>query len=96
MVHEIKPCEQSEFLSDAEKRDLTGFTRGAEQARWLETQGIPHRLVGRRVVVSRVHVRAWLQGAEVVASAGPHWNVPFMAGYDPTKPPDWDPTARRR
>jgi hypothetical protein len=83
MVHETKP--ESEFLSDAEKRDLTGFSRGAEQSRWLDTQGVPHRLVGRRVIVSRVHVRKRLLGELVPASEGPNWDVPFMRAPDLSK-----------
>lgn len=66
---------QTEFLSAAELHALTAYARGAEQDEWLTKEGIPHKLCGRRVVVSRLHVRAWLEGRPVVSSSGPNWSA---------------------
>lgn len=60
-----------ELYSPTELHRLTGYARAAEQDTWLTEQGIPHKLCGRRVVVSRLHVRAWLEGKPVVASNEP-------------------------
>lgn len=59
-----------EFLSTGELHGLTGYARPGQQAQWLKEQGIPHRVDGRRVIVSRVHSRAWLEGRHTVTSAG--------------------------
>jgi hypothetical protein len=57
----------AEFLTPAEVKAAAGGAASiADQAATLKANGIPHRLVGRRLLVSRYHVRAWLQG-EVVA-----------------------------
>lgn len=66
---------QPEFLSTAELHALTGFARAAEQAQWLKDHGLPHQRDGRRVIVSRFHSRAWLEGREVVTSTGPNWGA---------------------
>ena len=60
----------TEYLPPPELRDLTGCTSSAKQAAWLAAHGIPHRVDGKRVIVSREHVRAWLEGRTVVHSAG--------------------------
>lgn len=60
----------TEFLSSPELHDLTGYAWPSSQATWLKEQGIAHRLNGKRVIVSRVHVRAWLEGRPVVQSSG--------------------------
>jgi hypothetical protein len=62
----------SEFLSAADLRDLTGYSRSAEQEEWLKGQGIPHRRDGRRIILARFHARAWLEGRHVVASNEPN------------------------
>jgi len=62
----------SEFLSPQELHDLTGFARAAEQDGWLKDHHIPHQRDGRRVVVSRIHARDWLEGREAVASNAPN------------------------
>lgn len=51
----------SEFLTADELREIA---RGKpdQQAEALRQQGIPHRIVGKRVLVSRHHVREWLAG----------------------------------
>jgi hypothetical protein len=62
----------SEFLAGGETHALTGFARAAEQEAWLKGQGIPHKRDGKRVIVSRYHARAWLEGRPVVASTAPN------------------------
>lgn len=62
----------SEFLSPQELHDLTGFARAAELVDWLKDHHIPHQRDGKRVIVSRVHARAWLEGREAVASNAPN------------------------
>ncbi len=64
---------ESEFLSPAELHQLTGFARAAAQIEWLVGKGVPHRPDGKRVIVSRVQVRAWLEGEQAVISKGPNW-----------------------
>lgn len=59
-----------EYLDSIELHLLTGYTRGTSQASWLKDKGIPHRRDGRRVIVSRIHVQAWLEGRTVVHSGG--------------------------
>jgi hypothetical protein len=60
----------SEFLSPAEVKALAGgCSRLVDQAETLREQGIPHRLVGKRLVVSRYHVREWLAGRLAPARA---------------------------
>jgi hypothetical protein len=66
---------EPEFLGPDELRALTGFKPAAKQDGWLREQGIPHRRDGARVIVSRLHVRAWLEGRPVVSSNGPNWSA---------------------
>lgn len=61
-----------EFLTSAELHTLTGCARGLAQDEWLSDHGLPHKLDGKRVIVSRIHVRAWLEGRPVVASNAPN------------------------
>ena len=65
----------SEYLSLQELHQITGYARARQQAAWLAEQRIPHRLDGRRVILSRLHVQAWLQGRNSVTSGGPNWGV---------------------
>lgn len=58
---------EGEFLSPPEVRQLAGKTELAAQIDALKMQGIPHRIVGRRVLVSRYHVRAWLEGRQTAS-----------------------------
>lgn len=60
--------DQSEYLPPGELHTLTGYARPTAQASWLKEHGIPHRVDGRRVIVSREHVRAWLEGRNIVSS----------------------------
>jgi hypothetical protein len=57
-----------EFLDKPELHQLTGHARAVAQAEWLESHGIPHLLEGKRLVVSRVHVRARLEGKPLALS----------------------------
>jgi hypothetical protein len=61
---------ESEFLSPAEIRDLTGRARVDAQCECLTEFGVPFRLAGRRPLVSRFHVREWLSGRTVTPSRG--------------------------
>jgi len=58
----------SEFLNQSELHQVTGYARPTSQAAWLKEHGLPHRLDRGRVIVSRVHVQAWLEGREVVSN----------------------------
>lgn len=63
----------SEYLNPAELRQLTGYAIGSKQAEWLKAKAIPHRQDGARVIASREHVRAWIEGRHTVSSSGPNW-----------------------
>ena len=63
----------SEFLAPDDLRALTGRAHVNKQAEWLAEHGIPHRLEGRRLIVCRVHARAWIEGRAVLSSGGPNW-----------------------
>jgi hypothetical protein len=63
----------SEFLNKEELRELTGAARAAAQARWLAEKGVAHRRDGSRVIVSRFHVRQWLEGKHVASGGGVNW-----------------------
>lgn len=63
----------TEFLNSTELHDLTGYARPGQQAEWLKDKGIPFREDGertKRIIVSREHVRNWLEGRTVVTSSG--------------------------
>jgi hypothetical protein len=60
----------TEYLSIAELHHLTGYARSAEQTAWLKFRAIPHKQDGSRVIVSRLHVQAWLEGRPVLARSG--------------------------
>lgn len=64
-----------EFLEAGELQLLTDYQRAAEQSAWLKERGIPHRREGSRVIVSRVHVRQWLEGRELVVGEGVNWGA---------------------
>jgi hypothetical protein len=64
---------QPEFLDKTELHQLTGAALAKGQAAWLKAEAIPHKLVDNRVIVSRLHVRAWIEGRAVVSSSGPNW-----------------------
>lgn len=60
----------SEYLSPGELHALTGFARANAQSAWLAEKGIPYLLDGRRVIVSREHVRARIEGRILARSNG--------------------------
>jgi hypothetical protein len=53
---------ESEYLDPQEVRQLTDHARVLAQAAWLRAEGIPHQVRGRRIIVCRVHARAWVEG----------------------------------
>jgi len=63
----------TEYLNSQELHQLTGYARCGQQAAWLKEQGIPHRQDGSRIIVSREHVREWLEGKHTISSNGPNW-----------------------
>lgn len=65
----------SEFLEPDELKRLTACTPAAKQDEWLTEQGIPHKVDRKRVIVSREHVRAWLEGRPLRSSTGPNWGA---------------------
>ena len=60
----------SEYLSPVELHDFTGYARHGQQGVWLVEHGVPHRLDGKRVILSRIHAREWLEGRTVARSNG--------------------------
>lgn len=65
----------SEFLDKVEIRALTGAGRREAQERWLAAQGLPYRRDGVRLIVSRHHVRLWLERKHVPQSSGINWSA---------------------
>lgn len=67
---------ESEFLNATELHQLTGFARTKAQAAWLREEQIPHQVRGSRVIVSRLHARAWVEGRALpVPSRGINWSA---------------------
>jgi len=61
-----------EFLSPAEVKALAGGrSRTQDQVDVLTEMSIPHKVVRKRVVVSRYHVREWLSGKTITPSTKP-------------------------
>lgn len=60
----------SEFLDRADIKTLADTADIDKQAIVLERLGIPYRLIGRRILVSRHHTREWLAGRVVTPSRG--------------------------
>ena len=60
----------SEYLSPGELHHLTAYAHAGKHATWLKEHAIPYRQDGSRVIVSREHVRAWLEGRTVASSSG--------------------------
>lgn len=60
----------TEYLSTQELHQLTGYARAAQQSSWLEGQRIPFKKDGTRIIASRVHVQAWLEGKPVITRTG--------------------------
>ena len=64
-----------ELLQRDEIREVTGKAHAAAQSAWLKERGVPHRLDGRRVILSRAHFRAWLEGTTAPRSGGINWGA---------------------
>ena len=54
---------------------MTGRARVEGQCARLTELGVPFRLVGRRVLISRFHVREWLAGRTVTPSRWINWSA---------------------
>ena len=61
---------ESEFLSPADLKDLTGWANPDRQEAELQRQGLPFKRRGRRMLVSRFHIREWLSGRPVAPRRG--------------------------
>lgn len=62
---------ESELLSPAEVKQLCdGKARPSDQVEALKALGIPCLVSGRRVIVSRYHLRQRLEGRPTVAPSG--------------------------
>ncbi len=64
-----------EFLTAPELHQLTGYARASSQGAWLTDKGLPFRRDGKRMIVSREHIRAWLEGKTTIVSCGPNWDA---------------------
>lgn len=64
-----------ELMSADEVREATGKARSTQQSEWLAERGVPHRLEGRRIILSRAHFRAWLEGKVVPRTGGINWGA---------------------
>jgi hypothetical protein len=64
-----------EYSNNEELQVLTNLSRAAAQASWLKEKSIPHRVDSRRVIVSRAHIRDWLEGRVASVSSGPNWGA---------------------
>lgn len=62
-----------ELLLDGEIERLTGRKQPAAQVRALKRKGLPARLEAGKAIVSRHHMRQWLEGAKP-AGAEPNWS----------------------
>lgn len=59
-----------EYLTGSELHALTGYARSSDQSDWLTKQSIPFLPDGKRIIVSRVHVLARIEGRIVASSNG--------------------------
>lgn len=57
----------NEYLTPSELHQLTGYARSRQQDEWLKEHGVPHRVDGKRIIVSRVHVLQWIEGKPLVS-----------------------------
>ena len=63
------------LLSTQELRDLTGYRGRWQQIVWLNEQGIPHKVDGRRILVLREHVTAWMENRPIRQYTEPNWEA---------------------
>lgn len=59
-----------EFLLPQEIKRMTSQGKLDDQESFFKKEGIPHRRLGKRILVSRAHVREWIAGAVFVPSRG--------------------------
>ena len=64
----------SEFLSPDELRELTEKGRRDDQAKALESKGLPFRRGLNKLIVSRHHVRLWLCGKPLTQEREPDFS----------------------
>ncbi len=64
---------EPEFLTPPDVKALAGGAPSIDaQAAALTRAGIPHKIVGRRLLVSRHHARLWLSGQPVAPTRRPN------------------------
>lgn len=63
----------SEFLNAAELVQLTDYKQADKQEAWLKAHSFPYLRDGRRLIVSRHHVRECLAGRRPLHSAEFNW-----------------------
>ncbi|GAD20900.1 DUF4224 domain-containing protein [Acidovorax sp. MR-S7] len=61
---------EGEFLDPKDIRKLAGASTTDQQEAFLKQAGIPHKRLGRRILLSRAHARAWLAGQVFAPSRG--------------------------
>jgi len=59
-----------EFLLPQEIKRMASAGKLDQQEAFLKKEGIPHKRLGRRILVSRAHARAWLTGVVFTPSRG--------------------------
>ncbi|MBW8847474.1 MAG: DUF4224 domain-containing protein [Burkholderiales bacterium] len=80
-----QPDGWSEFMTKEEIRELTGKRGQALQVAVLIEERIPHKVLRGRLLVSRFHVREWLEG-RTPARVGVGINLAAAARPLPAKP----------
>ena len=60
----------NEYLSNQELSRLTGGCETSHKSNWLKQRCIPHQQDGKRIIVSREHVRDWLAGKVMLTRTG--------------------------
>lgn len=60
----------NEYLSNQELSRLTGTSENSSKSRWLKGNSIPFKEDGRRLIVSRLHVKQWLEGKITLTHSG--------------------------
>jgi len=60
----------AEFLTNQERRELTGYSWRDKQADWLRSKGLPFKTDGSRLIVLRTHVHQWLAGKKFSGGGG--------------------------
>ena len=70
----------TEYLNGPELHQLTGYARKQQQSDWLKERGMPHKLDNGRVIVSRIHVQAWLEGKHTFKALPHRASGPFSLG----------------